>query len=216
MSCPDRTLVTKSEVTHQGTSANPLARVPEVSTEAGECDLAPQPCVCHHFGLPSGVSPNHFFPPSGLPLNPLVISYSHLHFHRNVPCHLFSTSATWTSEGVFSHTFTCRYPQPSRLCRGQESSLIRHPAPTEAVSASECVRPSVNVGRCVCSCYCMRLSVCVVSVSAGFCPSITVGVCSTAAGLSVASVTACLSVCQLLFLASVWAPGSLGLGSEGG
>lgn len=46
--------------------------------------------------------------------------------------------------------------------------------------------------------------------------SVPVGVCSAAEGLSVVSVTACLSVCRRLSLECVWAPGSLGLGSERG
>lgn len=67
MSCPDRTLVTKSEATRQGTRANLPAGVPEVSTETAECGLAPQTSACHHFGLPSGVSLIDFYPPPPVP-----------------------------------------------------------------------------------------------------------------------------------------------------
>lgn len=70
MSWPGRTLVTKSEVTLQGTRDNLPAGVPEVSTKTAECGLAPQPLACHHFGLPSRVSSSDFcgpLPPSRPP-----------------------------------------------------------------------------------------------------------------------------------------------------
>lgn len=53
---------------------------------------------------------------------------------------------------------------PPLLCRGQGCSFIRtppHPAPTEAVSVSECVRPSVKAGHCVCLWLSLHEAVCV-------------------------------------------------------
>lgn len=50
-------------------------------------------------------------------------------------------------------------PMPTLRFRGQGCSFIRPPAPTEAVAVSKCVRPSVNVGHCVCGSHCMRPSI---------------------------------------------------------
>lgn len=105
-------------------------------------------------------------------------------------------------------------PPPLR-CRGQGCSFIRPPAPT---CPSVSVRPSVSVGHCVC----LRLSLqeavhtCLSPRASSVPLPVPVGVCSAAEALAVVSVSACLSVCRRLSLESVWAPGSLGLGSEGG
>lgn len=84
-------------------------------------------------------------------------------------------------------------PMPTLQFRDQGCSFIRPPAPTQAVAVSKCVRPSVNVGHCVCGSHCMRPSI-DVCLSSRDSLCVAVGVCSTAASLSVVSVRLSASV----------------------
>ncbi|XP_063090313.1 uncharacterized protein LOC134472509 [Cavia porcellus] len=204
MSCPCRTLVTKSEVTREGTSgASPPAGLPEVSTAA-----ASPHSLARTSGLSSQMSPCHPLLPMGFSILhgsslhlPLEISYSHLHSYRCllIPRHILRRlHQPWHPEGVLIPTFTCRSTHATPDCVVARDahlfgSCSNFPASTEAVPVS-----SVCESQFVCVCHYRRLSparVClgpsVIWVSAppvrvfGSCPS----------------VWQCLSQC-------IWAPGS--------
>lgn len=214
MSCPDRTLVTKVRGHPSGNQRRPTRG----DSRSFHCHrgVRPRPAALRvppRWPAFSGV-PESPFPPPGSLLSPcpptsfpLAIPCLHLHSHRcpfiprSVPRHHFCTSATWTpNRTVLGHTPTClsNHATPVSVVAVDAWPLglaLTSPASSETVGVSKCVRPSVKVGPCVCLCLSLHEVVRLrVSVSTGFCPSVChVGVCSAAAGLWVASVTARLS-----------------------
>nr|XP_011765727.1 acetylcholinesterase isoform X1 [Macaca nemestrina] len=214
MSCPDRTLVTKVRGHPSGNQRRPTRG----DSRSFHCHrgVRPRPAALRvppRWPAFSGV-PESPFPPPGSLLSPcpptsfpLTIPCLHLHSHRcpfiprSVPRHHFCTSATWTPNGtVLGHTPTClsNHATPVSVVAVDAWPLglaLTSPASSETIRVSKCVRPSVKVGACVCLCLSLHEVVRLrVSVSTGFCPSVChVGVCSAAAGLWVASVTARLS-----------------------